>query len=192
MSDRPNPAQRAEHRARQLQRASFRDAIKDPEARQALVSDPAFREMVQSEVAAERARQDAAQREREQREARRRAQELAPRVQQRDTGDIFRSDPMHNPAVIAAAARGDWGEVARLRNVIVTEQARARQQHQEREAVMWETRNGPLMADNAYSVPVAGPGAPGAAGLPPKDVRQQRSEPLPDPKKVRADREADS
>jgi hypothetical protein len=178
-------AKSAEYRARELQRASFRAAIKDPVARQALIGDPAFRELVASEVAAERRRQDAAGQQARQEQARRRAAEFAPVRPQASTWDNpWRGDPAHDPRVMRALLDGaPAAEVQRLVAVASAEQARQRGQHQEREAVMWETRNGTLMADAHKQLPGTGLGLPPQAG-------QQRSVPLPGPEKVRADREA--
>lgn len=177
-------AKQAEARARELQRASFRNAIKDPVARQELIGDPAFRELVQSEVAAERHRQELAERFARDQEARRRAEEFAPiRPQASTRENPWQGDPSHDPEVVAAVARGDWAEAQRLTAVITTRQARERAQRTEREGFMWQTRSGPLMADSAKQLPGVGRGLPPQAG-------QQRSVPLPDPERVRADREA--
>lgn len=214
-------ARAAENRAAKLQRAAFRDAIKDPEARRELLGDPAFRELVQSEAAAELRRQQAEQERARAAEARQRALENAPRFRQQDvTGDfhkarvaaaralgdsaevqrleavviqatpgrdIFRGDPAHDPRVMSAMLEdAPPARVAQLVELVKKEQAEQHGDRAGREGFMWDTRSGQrLMSDSHKQFPGAGMGLPPQAG-------QQRSTPLPDQEKVRADREADS
>jgi len=165
-------AAQAEHRAQEQQRRTFRNVLQDPAARALLTSDPEFRRLVAEEVAAERSRQEQEDAHRHSEAARQKSAAMAPR-QTSTNASPWDNDPAHAPQVLAALLNGSPAqEVQRLVAIERDRQARAAADRITADGFMWETRNGPLMADSAKQFPATGP------GLPPRSGRQ-RSRPLP-------------